>query len=704
MSSHNGHVERLHRTLLDKVRTMRLACNAPASLWDEFCTTAAYLMSLTATSSLNGKTPFELWFGHPPSLLHLCEIGCRAFTLVLTHNPKLLQRSVPCVLIGYAPHAKAYRLWNLATGRVFNSYHVTFIEHLDTLPADLLPGTLVNVDDGGLPPSWDAIASICTTPSFNPMLPPSDLNNPIPLSIIPSTIIPNSSVQLPTLPELSHDTITTPPNLPTNIPNTSTSILNSLVPSGPTIPSELPVDSSSSLPPSIIVTPPSPPRAPPSPPHVQPLAPPQLCHSPCNPVPFSCEDSRDGLLPDTHLSGTLSDVRASALCRQEECTTRRTAQSDDHTHAFLAEFAPLRQTHLLLAVDLDQNPLFSSLSIDDVLSALSDGTIKPTLDSGDEPSWAQALASPERKYWIAGGHDELKSLEDLKVFILVPHSEIPCGQCPLKGKLVCKQKRDDMGNVVHYKVRYMVKGYAQCYGIDYDKTTAPTVHLESFRVLLHIAASLGWDVQHFDIKTAFLHGILPENKTMFMEQLPGFEVPGKEDWVMKLMKSIYRMKQASRVWNWTFDRAVRGWGFNWLLSEWCIYWRQTSTGTVIFAVHVDNIISIAPKPSMNKAFKSQLKDKWDITDLGPAKFVLGIAISCNPSTNTISISQTALIDWVVKQFNQHDAHPVDVPMVARLQLHRPDKKDPVTPEIAAWAECTPYRSLVSSLMYIAVST
>ena len=41
-----------------------------------------------------------------------------------------------------------------------------------------------------------------------------------------------------------------------------------------------------------------------------------------------------------------------------------------------------------------------------------------------------------------------------------------------------------------------------------------------------------------------------------MEQLPGFEVPGKEDWVMKLMKSIYGMKQASRVWNWTFDRAV----------------------------------------------------------------------------------------------------------------------------------------------------
>ena len=125
---------------------------------------------------------------------------------------------------------------------------------------------------------------------------------------------------------------------------------------------------------------------------------------------------------------------------------------------------------------------------------------------------------------------------------------------------------------------------------------------------------------------------------------------------------------------------------------------------MIFTVHVDNIISITPKLSMNKAFKSQLKDKWDITNLGPVKFTLGIAISCNPSANTISISQTALIDQVVKQFNQHDAHPVDVPMVAGLQLRRPDKKDPVTPKIAGWAECTPYHSLVGSLMYIAIGT
>ena len=150
-------------------------------------------------------------------------------------------------------------------------------------------------------------------------------------------------------------------------------------------------------------------------------------------------------------------------------------------------------------------------------------------------------------YWIAGARDELRSLEELNVFILVPHSAVPRGQRPLKGKLVCKCKHDDAGNIVRYKVRSVAKGYTQCFGVDYDKTTAPTAHLESFHALLHIGVSLDWDIQQYDIKTAFLHGILPPSGTMFMEQPPRFEAPSKEDWVMRLMKSIYGMKQASCV-------------------------------------------------------------------------------------------------------------------------------------------------------------
>lgn len=47
-----------------------------------------------------------------------------------------------------------------------------------------------------------------------------------------------------------------------------------------------------------------------------------------------------------------------------------------------------------------------------------------------------------------------------------------------------------------------------------------------------------------DVKTAFLYGILPEEETMYMEQPQGFEEPGMEDYVCKLERGLYGMKQA----------------------------------------------------------------------------------------------------------------------------------------------------------------
>ena len=128
----------------------------------------------------------------------------------------------------------------------------------------------------------------------------------------------------------------------------------------------------------------------------------------------------------------------------------RCAALDDHTLAFLSEFSAVRDSHDLLPADLCLDDC--TLTLPEVLAALSDGLITPSLNAGDNPSWAEAMSSPEKEYWIAGGRKELQSLADLKVFILVPRSSIPRGQRPLKGKLVCKRKRDDVGNITQYKV------------------------------------------------------------------------------------------------------------------------------------------------------------------------------------------------------------------------------------------------------------
>ena len=108
MSAQNGCAESLHHTIMDHACATRISCNAPPDMWDKFCATAAYLHNLTGTSTNNGKFPYQLWHSKEPPLLHLHEIGCHAFSLITTNNPKILHCSIPCILIEYASNTKAY--------------------------------------------------------------------------------------------------------------------------------------------------------------------------------------------------------------------------------------------------------------------------------------------------------------------------------------------------------------------------------------------------------------------------------------------------------------------------------------------------------------------------------------------------------------------------------------------------------------------
>jgi len=90
------------------------------------------------------------------------------------------------------------------------------------------------------------------------------------------------------------------------------------------------------------------------------------------------------------------------------------------------------------------------------------------------------------------------------------------------------------------------KGYSQIEGVDYTNTFAPVTRLELVGTILSIAESLDWEIHQFDVKTAFLHGKLTDE--VFMEQPDGQKEKGKEDWVCKLHKSLYGLRQAGRCW------------------------------------------------------------------------------------------------------------------------------------------------------------
>ncbi|KAK4411889.1 Retrovirus-related Pol polyprotein from transposon TNT 1-94 [Sesamum angolense] len=105
----NGVVERMNRTLLEKVRCMLISSGLPKSFWGEALVTAAYLINRSPSVPLNGKIPESVWTGHTVDISSLRVFGCSAF--VHQSVDKLAPRSQKCVFIGYPDGIKGYRLW-----------------------------------------------------------------------------------------------------------------------------------------------------------------------------------------------------------------------------------------------------------------------------------------------------------------------------------------------------------------------------------------------------------------------------------------------------------------------------------------------------------------------------------------------------------------------------------------------------------------
>ena len=75
---------------------------------------------------------------------------------------------------------------------------------------------------------------------------------------------------------------------------------------------------------------------------------------------------------------------------------------------------------------------------------------------------------------------------------------------------------------------------------------------ESFRLLIAIAAQLGWLTENIDIDTAFLYGDIDTD--LYIELPEGHDRP--RYLVGKLLKSLYGLKQAPRIWMETLSKCL----------------------------------------------------------------------------------------------------------------------------------------------------
>ncbi|KAE8701310.1 ATP-dependent DNA helicase PIF1-like [Hibiscus syriacus] len=73
-------------------------------------------------------------------------------------------------------------------------------------------------------------------------------------------------------------------------------------------------------------------------------------------------------------------------------------------------------------------------------------------------------------------------------------------------------KHNNTWRLVSRPTDHNVVGFPQKHGIDFNDTFSPVVSPVTVRIILSIAAMHGWSLHQFDVKNAFLHGFLTEER------------------------------------------------------------------------------------------------------------------------------------------------------------------------------------------------
>jgi len=317
--------------------------------------------------------------------------------------------------------------------------------------------------------------------------------------------------------------------------------------------------------------------------------------------------------------------------------------------------------------------------------------INKTLADGTPEHFKDAINSPDAPEWIVAIGEEFDALKENKTWDVVDRKDIPDGRSTVKCRWVFTKKRDG-----RYKARLVVKGYTQIQGIDFDEVFAPVVSFEAVRILLAVAALEGWEIHGMDVKSAFLHGDLEEEIYMELPELPASFPPFPHSKVARLKKSLYGLRQAARVWSKKIHEALLELGFIRRYSDGGIYVYRQQEGdtdiTVVLLLYVDDMLIMGNKSTSIEKLKSELKNRFKMTDLGQKLDFLGLDIIQEKETGSILINQRRYLVGVLERFGMMDSNPLNTPFAPGVVIT--ENKETCDPETR-----TLFQQMIGSLLY-----
>ncbi|GJP69646.1 hypothetical protein CLOP_g634 [Closterium sp. NIES-67] len=255
----------------------------------------------------------------------------------------------------------------------------------------------------------------------------------------------------------------------------------------------------------------------------------------------------------------------------------------------------------------------------------------------------EALNGPNGEKWKASEDEEFRSLIENETW---DTCDLPPGKKAITSKMIYRHKYGPEGELTRYKSRLVARGFQQTKGKDYDEVFAPVGKGTTLRVLLAIAALLGWKIRQMDIVTAFLNGIILEE--VYMKQPEGLDDGSGR--VCRLKKAIYGLKQAPRARYHKLEEALLAGGFKKSECDPSLFLLQEKDEILMLLVYVDDILLFSASTALLDSAEQMLEMQFKCSKMGEVKYYLGMHVERDVEKGVLRLHQRKYCEGLAEKY------------------------------------------------------
>ncbi|CAM9903911.1 unnamed protein product [Pylaiella littoralis] len=250
----------------------------------------------------------------------------------------------------------------------------------------------------------------------------------------------------------------------------------------------------------------------------------------------------------------------------------------------------------------------------------------------------------------------------------------------IQAKWVFNVKSDEYGWTTKMKARLVARGDQQVENVDFGERYAPTVSVSCVRMLAALACELNLDLCHFDVEQAFVRSELEEDVYMRLPKGCG----ALSGMIVKLNKSLYGLRQASRSWHGLLKKCLLDLGFEQCLVDTCVF-RLIEDGCVvlILVVHVDDIFAVGERERCDR-FGMDLNKSVPVKNLGELRWYSGCFYERDMESGRLTISQQTYTEELAAEYGVEWGKSVPLSTGMKLSEFDPEEADTEFPFRVGW--------------------